>query len=94
MDVHAKLKKVKNYIEYARGELSAIRNEFKSSYNVNGSYIEKSSIDKLDSKFQSMIYSLNNRILPLADSSDDDIASSKNAPLTSKTGGIIRRYFQ
>lgn len=93
MDVHAKLKKVKNYIEYARGELYAIRNEFKSSYNVNGTYIEKNNIDKLESKFNSMIYSLNNRILPLADSSDDEVASSNSVAPSSRKGGI-RRFLQ
>lgn len=87
VDVHAKLKKVKNYIEYARGELYSIRNEFKSSYNVNGTYIEKNNIDKLDSKFNSMIYSLNNRILPLADSNESSSSSSKP---TNGTRSILR----
>lgn len=54
------LKKIKKNISNASLELSKIKDIFSSNYTVNGLYIEKNNIDKLDENFKQIILSIDN----------------------------------
>ena len=72
VSVNEKIKKIKRYIVNAKAELSSIKSEFSSSYNINDSYIEKNNIDSLDAKFKQILNSIDYKILPLTSSVEDD----------------------